>query len=188
MATRSPASKAARNARMNPADEPVVTTMRAGSMSRHPVRRKTWRCAGATTQCPALRYSRAAPPRAPPHRGNRGCRRADGRLADLHMDDAAALRLEPRRSRLTSITMNGGTALRADGCKRRCALSSINSPLRSGFWPARRRPAAAVFSGFRGAWLRRGDRVRPCIGRTGVHSSGPNRGTKTVPNESCKIS
>jgi hypothetical protein len=49
---------------------------------------------------------------------------------------------------MTSMTMNGGTLLRADGCSRLFAFSSITTPLNRTPGIGRTRPADAAFDGF----------------------------------------
>jgi hypothetical protein len=54
---------------------------------------------------------------------------------------------------MTSMTINGGTPLRADGCSGPFAFSSITAPLNRAPGNARTRPADAAFGGFRAAEL-----------------------------------
>ena len=61
------------------------------------------------------------------------------RLADLHVDDMSARASIRAAAAITSITMNGGTSLRAEGVISRFATSSIVG--RGSPPPCRRRPA-----------------------------------------------
>ena len=83
---------------------------------------------------------------------DRASRRRRGRLADLHMDDMPARAFDPAAAAITSITMKGGTSLRAEGVSRRRALSSIIAvPNFSLAGQAVARPRCAVFGGFVGS-------------------------------------
>ena len=87
-----PASNSARNARMKPARRAGRhDDARRDRPQRRRCRDSAARCARAATECRALRCSRAcAFGSASLRRLDRGRRRRRGRLADLHVNDAAA--------------------------------------------------------------------------------------------------
>ena len=99
-ATRSPGSNIDRNARMKPPDEPVVTTIRSGSTEAAVSIAVVPRDARAQ-RGDAERGGIIDPPVV--ERGLRGgkrrLRRRRGRLADFHVNDVAARRLDPGRGR-----------------------------------------------------------------------------------------
>ena len=100
MATRSPGSNIARNARMNPADDPVVTITRS-ALDRHTVGFRIMPRDARPQRGNAERLGVAERALAEHglHRRDGGRRRAHRRLADLHVNDLAARGLDPGRRR-----------------------------------------------------------------------------------------